>query len=105
MESRPFKIKIISVGPIQASHTAKGSTRKVTLTVEIQASNDPYGNKKPNAVHFDIDVYNANIEQFQISKNLEGETGTAEVMCTPFKREGSPAFLKPILTDLKFDLI
>lgn len=103
METKRTKLKIITVGPVQTSTTVKTTTKKVVLTVvEIPTSN-PFGHNKETAASFDVEVYNHNIETFNINSSMIGEVADCELVITHYKRDSnSPSVPKFIVNDLTF---
>ena len=100
MKTQRVKLKILSVGGVLASY-GKTTTRKVVLNVAEIACDNPFGNSKEPGNPFEVDVYNHNIENFQISEQLVGEVVDAELVINFYKGNSSvPAGPKFIVNDL-----
>lgn len=102
MESKKCKLKIIAVGTLQTSSTVKGTTKKVVMKVAEIASNNPFGHQKENPNWFEVDVYNHNIETFNINSSLIGEIADCELVISFYKGDNGPAVPKFIVNDLSF---
>ncbi len=101
MKTHTTKIKIIAVGPIQISATTKATTRKVVLQV-AEVPENPFGHTLEPSAPFDVDVYNHNIENFNINTSLIGEIADCELLIKFYKRDSNPAQPRIIVNDLNF---
>ena len=101
MKTQRVKLKVVAVGGVQTSLTATKTTKKVVMSVVEVPVDNPFGHNKEAATAFDVDVYNHNIENFQISDQLVGETVDCELVINIYKGNSSvPAGPKFIVNDL-----
>lgn len=100
------KLKILSVGPIQTNSTVKTTTRKCVLSVAEIPKDNPFGNSKEPGVPFVVEVYNHNIENFNISTSLIGEVADVELDIRFYKRDAAvtPGMPRFIVNDMSFRL-
>lgn len=105
MKTQTVKLKILAVGPEQKQLTTSKTTRKVVLTVGEISTDNPFGNSKEPGPSFDVEVYNHNIEDFNISNSLIGEIADCQLDIRHYKGNSSvPAGPKFIVNDLSFRL-
>lgn len=101
--TKQTKLKILAISQEQQSHTAKGTTRKVVMTVAAEAIENPFGHTPKESAPFEVDVYNHNIDNWSIGPNLVNETAYAELMISPFKKDANTATtFRFIVNDLSF---
>lgn len=95
-----IKAKIIKVSGETKSYTEKSSTRRVVMSVCEKPADNIYGHTQQDKNPFDVEVYNHNIDTFNISPQLEGGIGILELNMTPT----SPTQFRCIVNDLTFRL-
>lgn len=103
MKTQECKLKIISVGPVQTQLTEKKTVRKVIIQVVDVPVDNPFGHNKENQNQFEVEVYNHNIENFNIGNSLIGETANCELVIN-FYKGGNSSMATPrfIVNDLSF---
>lgn len=104
MKTQQCKLKILGVGPVQTSSTVKVTTRKVVLKVVDVPVDNAFGHNKENTNDFEVEVYNHNIENFNITTDLIGETAICELVINFYKGNDGPAVPRFIVNDLSFRL-
>lgn len=105
MKTHTTRLKILAVGPIQTSATVKQTTRKVVLGVAELAKENTFGHSLKESNRFDVEVYNHNIENFQIGTNLVGEIADCELDIRFYQRDsGLHPEPKFIVSDMIFRL-
>lgn len=104
METKRTKIKIKSVSQLLTSSSVKATTQRIILTVIEIHKNNPYGKDyEINAIPFEIEVHNANINHFGITQKSVNEFAEVELIIGFFKKdEASPAQAKFLVNDLNF---
>jgi hypothetical protein len=105
MKTQRVKLKVLSVGGVLTSSTVKTTTKKVVLQVVEVPVDNPFGHNKEAATAFEVDVYNHNIEHFQITQALVGEIADCELVINFYKGNSSvQAGPKFIVNDLALRL-
>jgi len=103
METKTSQLKILAIGPLQQSHTAKTTNSWHILTVREQPKN-PFGNTLTEKPPFEVYVYNHNIENFNINSSMINEIGCFE-LDIQFKRNNvGPSTPLFVVTDLTFKI-
>ncbi len=95
-----IKAKIIKVSGETKSITPKTTTRKVVMQVVEKPADNIFGHNHDDKNPFDVEVYNHNIENFNISPQLIDEVGIMEINMTPT----GPNTFRCIVNDLTFRL-
>lgn len=104
MKTQTARLKILAVGPEQRQLTEKKTTRKVVLTVAEIAADNPFGNTKEPGNPFEVEVYNHNIENFQLSPMLIDQVADCELEIKHYKSNSGPSVAKFLVNDLIFRL-
>jgi cytochrome c556 len=104
MKTQTVKLKILAVGPIQSSATVKKTTRKVVLKVVEVPTDNAFGHNKDGDNPFDVEIYNHNIENFNISAQLIDEIAHCELIISHYNGNGGPSIPKFLVNDMYFRL-
>lgn len=104
MKTLRTKLKIISIGQVQTSITPKTTTRKVIVSV-VELPDNPFGHSDKAGNQFDVEVYNHNIESWNIDLHQVNAIVDAELLINFYKRDNSsPAIPKFIVNQLSFSI-
>jgi hypothetical protein len=94
-----IKAKIIAVGNKTSSITVNRTTDKVVMQV-VELPDNPFGHTPKEVNPFDVEVYNHNIENFNVGPSIVGEIGLLEMSLTAT----GPAQFRCIALGLTFGL-